>query len=144
MDPLFSDDQAPTVEATLQPMPPMIGMRREEFDRAIMEAREAGAAAQVARFKATAADARVKGKEAFALRLACEAPQMSADAVAAMCELTPASPARLSLAERSAETGAEAISSMPGPKADPAAAGWDVAVNRANARTQADARRARA
>ena len=34
MDPLF-DDQAPTVEATLQPMPPMIGMRQEDFDRAI-------------------------------------------------------------------------------------------------------------
>ena len=69
---------------------------------------------------------------------------MPADAVGAMCELTPASPARLSLAERSAETGAEAVTSTPGPRADPAAAGWDAAVNRANARTQADARRARA
>jgi hypothetical protein len=143
MDPLF-DDQAPTVEATLQPMPQMIGMRQEEFDREIREAREAGAAAQVARFKATAADARVKGKEGFALRLACEAPSMSADAIGAMCELTPASPARLSLAERSAETGAEAVSSAPGPRADPAAAGWDAAITRTNANTQADTRRARA
>jgi capsid assembly protease len=143
MDPLF-DEQAPTVEATLQPMPPMIGMRQEDFDRAITEAREAGAAAQVERFKATAADARVKGKEAFALRLACEAPQMSADAIGAMCELTPANPARLSLAERSAETGAEAVSSAPGPRADPNAAGWDAAITRTNANTQADTRRARA
>jgi signal peptide peptidase SppA len=143
MDPLF-DEQAPTVETTLQPMSPMIGMRQEEFDREIREAREAGAAAQVARFKATAADARVKGKEAFALRLACEAPQMSPDAIGAMCELTPASPARLSLAERSAETGAEAISSSPGPRGDPAAAGWDAAITRTNANTQADTRRARA
>jgi signal peptide peptidase SppA len=116
----------------------------EDHQRAVAEATTAATTMAIVRFKAIAADARVKGKEAFALRLACEAPQMSADAVGAMCELTPASPARLSLAERSAETGAEAISSLPGPRADPAAAGWDVAVERANARTQADTRRARA
>ena len=69
---------------------------------------------------------------------------MPADAVGAMCELTPASSAHLSLAERSAETGAEAISSSPGPRADPAAAGWDAAITRTNANTQADTRRARA
>ena len=122
----------------------MVGMRQTEFDARLTQATAQGEAAQVARFKAIAADPRVKGKEAFALRLACEAPSMPADAVGAMCELTPASPARLSLAERSAETGAEAVSSTPGPRADPAAAGWDAAVDRANARTQADARRARA
>jgi len=70
---------------------------------------------------------------------------MPADAVGAMCELTPANPARLTLAERSAETGAEAISSAPGTsRADPAAAGWDAAITRTNANTQADTRRARA
>ena len=116
----------------------------EDHQRAVAKATTDATAEVIARFRAIGADARVKGKEAFALRLACEAPQMSADAVGAMCELTPASAARLSLAERSAETGAEAISSTPGPKADPAAAGWDVAVNRANARTQAERPRARA
>jgi capsid assembly protease len=131
--------------ATLEPSPPMIGMRQTDFDATLTQATARGEAAQVARFKAIGADPRVKGKEAFALRLACEAPSMPADAVGAMCELTPANPARLSLAERSVETGAEAISSAPGPRADPAAAGWDVAVDRANARTQADVpRRARA
>ena len=130
--------------ATLEASPPMIGMRQTEYDATLAQATARGEAAQVARFKAIGADPRVKGKEAFALRLACEAPQMPAEAVGAMCELTPASSARLSLAERSAETGAEAVSSAPGPRPDPAAAGWDVAVDRANARTQADARRARA
>ena len=130
--------------ATLEASPPMVGMRQTEFDARLTQATAQGEAAQVARFKAIAADPRVKSKEAFALRLACEAPTMPADAVGAMCELTPASPARLSLAERSMETGAEAISSTPGRRADPAAAGWDAAVDRANARTQADVRRARA
>jgi hypothetical protein len=143
MEPLLAmtEGQAETI---LEPMPPMIGMRREEFDREIASAREAGATAQIARFKALGADPRAKGKMDFAVRLACEAPQMTADAIGGMCELTPASPARLSLAERSAETGAESVSSAPGPTPDPAAAGWDTAVNRANARTQADVKRARA
>jgi capsid assembly protease len=110
----------------------------------IAEARSAGATAQIERFRAIAADSRVKDKALFALRLAVEAPQMSADAVGAMCELTPASPARLSLAERSAETGAEAITSAPGPRVDPAAAGWETAIKKTNANTQADTRRARA
>jgi len=118
--------------------------RQAAIDRAAAEAASRATAEVIARFRAIGADPRVKGKEAFALRLACEAPQMPAEAVGAMCELTPASSARLSLAERSAETGAEAVSSAPGPRPDPAAAGWDVAVTRANARTQADVRRARA
>ena len=130
--------------ATLDAGPPMVGMQQTEFDARLTQATAQGEAAQVTRFKAIAADSRVKGKEAFALRLACEAPQMPADAVGAMCELTPANPARLTLAERSAETGAEAISSSPGPRADPAAAGWDAAITRTNANTQADTRRARA
>jgi capsid assembly protease len=129
---------------TLEASPPMIGMRQTDFDATLTQATARGEAAQVARFKAIGGDPRVKGKEAFALRLACEAPQMPADAVGAMCELTPANPARLTLAERSAETGAEAISSSPGPRADPAAAGWDAAITRTNANTQADTRRARA
>jgi signal peptide peptidase SppA len=134
MDPLFDDEGPAPIEAQPLRFPP----------EQIAQAQAAGAAAQIERFKAIAADTRVKGKEAFAMRLACEAPQMPADAVGAMCELTPAATARLSLAERSAETGAEAISSAPGPRADPAAAGWDTAINRTNARTQADTRRARA
>jgi signal peptide peptidase SppA len=142
--PMENLDSMEGQETHLEASPPMIGMRREEFDRTIAEAREAGGAAQLARIKAIGADPRVKGKEAFALRLATEAPQMSADAVGAMCELTPASPTRLSLAERSVETGAEAVSSAPGPTPDPGAAGWDAAVARANARNQGDARRARA
>jgi signal peptide peptidase SppA len=117
----------------------------EDHQRAVAEATTAATTMAIVRFRAIAADARVKGKEAFALRLACEAPQMSADAVGAMCELTPANPARLSLAERSAETGAESVTSMPGPRTDPLASGWDAAIDRTNARTQADVpRRARA
>jgi signal peptide peptidase SppA len=119
-------------------------VRQAALDHAAAEAASRATAEAIARFRAIGADPRVKGKEAFALRLACEAPQMPADAVGAMCELTPASPARLSLAERSAETGAESVSSAPGPTPDPASAGWDAAVARANARTQADTRRARA
>jgi hypothetical protein len=119
-------------------------VRQAAIDRAAAEAASSATAEVIARFRAIGADPRVKGKEAFAYRLACEAPQMPADAVGAMCELTPASAARLSLAERSAETGAEAVSSAPGPAPNPAAAGWDAAVARANARTHADTRRARA
>ena len=104
----------------LKPSPPMIGMRQTEFDASAYASGEARA--RPPRWRASRPSPPMRGSRArrpSPCGLPARPHSMPADAVGAMCELTPASPARLSLAERSAETGAEAVSSAPGPRADP-------------------------
>ena len=107
---------------TLEASPPMIGMRQTDFDATLTQATARGEAAQVARFKAIGGDPRVKGKEAFALRLACEAPQMPADAVGAYQKALVASPgnltARVGVTRLSAYMPAPASASAATPAAD--------------------------
>lgn len=105
-------------------------------DKAADEA--AGEAKQIARFKAIAADPRVKGREAFALKLACEAPSLPPDSIAALCAEVPL-PAleRISLEARAKETGVDGISSAPVPdlKAQRTRDAWNDAIEKTNART---------
>lgn len=125
----------------LEPEADANSVTRAELERAISEAEARGAAGVIARFKAIAAEPRVKGKEAFALRLACEAPQMTADGVASLCDQVPAAGVPSSIAERAHETGAEGVTSVPIPadqRQQVAAAGWDRAIAETNARTASE------
>jgi len=134
-----------TLESRDQPL--MVGMQQAEYDRNIAQARRDGSAAQVDRFKAILADARIKGKEGFAFNLACKAPDMPATEVGAMCETVPAleaSPLIPSIEERSARTGADLITSHPVPEARTAVSqGWDDAITRTNERIRSEPRRLR-
>jgi capsid assembly protease len=76
-----------------------------------------GAADAYSRITTVLASDKVKGKEPYAVNLACKAPTMSADDVISLCEGIPAAAAaRPTLAERAEATGANAIGpGTPGP-----------------------------
>jgi hypothetical protein len=149
VEPLLDDeeDKPQMVKGRTVDAEPHVALTQEEGTRLLAACAGTsadGEALQIARFKALAADPRVKGKEGFALRLATEAPSMSAEAVAALCADIPTSPPqRLSLEERARETGADAISSAPMPAHDRTKAGWDDAIAKTNARTLAEVPRRR-
>lgn len=141
MDPLLDEEtENPVTEELPAPKPAAADPRiRLVEDSTIAD----GEALQLARFRAIAADARVKGKLEFAIKLACQAPDLTAEAIGALCEDIPSS-GRLTLAERSRETGVEAVSSAPVPEPkSQTAKGWDEAITRTNARTLAEAPRRR-
>lgn len=101
---------------------------------------------QLERFKAIAGDSRVKGKLEFAVKLACQAPDLTADQIGALCEELPTPVGqverRLSLAERSRETGADNVSSIPVPDhRDKAKQGWEDAIAATNKRTLAEVKK---
>lgn len=147
MEPLFEDDKAETIEAVEKPEhgPTLYADKlKEEAPRIRLDEESTiadGEMIQLARFRAISKDARVKGKEAFALKLACEAPDLSADAVGTLCEEIPATSSRLSLVERMRETGVEGISSGPVPEDRTNKKTWDAAIAKTNERTLTQVKR---
>jgi signal peptide peptidase SppA len=108
------------------------------------EERTAAVNETIARFRTILADPRIKGKEAFAFKLACEAPTMAPDAVGSLCESVPAAeaPRIPTIAERVAATGADKITSTPA-EDKKESLGWDKAVEEQNAKFRAQQARDR-
>jgi signal peptide peptidase SppA len=107
--------------------------KKQKFDTAVAAAVAEQTKAANARLSAIIASDKVKGREAFALQLAMDAPDMSAEKVIELAARLPASAATPSLAERMGRHGA-ALSLGPPAEAAAAQPSRERVVARINAR----------
>jgi signal peptide peptidase SppA len=147
MPQLNLDDDAQVAEAALE------NARQQGHAAGLTAGHTAGAEAERNRLSAVLNHPEAKGREQFALNLALEAPNMTADAVGRMCAQVPRAAAtveRPSLAAREEETGANKVTSLPagntphgGAPANPGIQGWITSTDNQNAITEANAPRAK-
>jgi len=96
-----------------------------------------GADALASRITAILADERSQGRERFAITLAYEARDMSAEKVLELAVAQSSAAATKPIAARAAETGADAVSSLPAKDASASKIGWAKATAAVNKRIEA-------
>jgi signal peptide peptidase SppA len=130
--------------------------RNEGHAAGLAEGEKRGATAALARIQQLVAHEKVKGKEGFALKLACASPDLSVDAIVGLAEEIPAASAAAaassvaSIADRAAKTPVNQLAPQAPVGGDPqghgteqpaADAGWGSHVKAANASRQSAFRR---